>query len=446
MKQSFWSLLVLTGALFSAVLWQSGCGDPLVGLECASGFVICNGQCVDLNSDEFSCGSCGATCAIDEMCISAQCTTDFDSGRPGGMPGGNGEGGMLDGGGDGGDGGGGLDGGLDGSVLRDGGDSATEGWADVELPPLCMGPGSPADCVCELGELVCQADCVNAVVDTFNCGACGNNCNATPPPSGQFFCVGGQCVLNCNPPLTVCNNSICVDTQNDPDNCGSCGFVCDSGLCDLGQCLDRTAGHVIVIGHDMSSALPAAKRLAGNAIFLPSKQTVRLLVFELNSTPGARAGVQSAITETQAVTGRQYARTDATDVAQVPFQLSLADVFVVVAQANAADADLIMQGDMWSRAMQTFIARGGVIVVFDGGGANAGTYQIVQQAGLFTAVQRIAITPRPVYIEAPGDALASFVPAVYQAQNQSVVFDTMDTTVVVRDRMSGLPVVVHIAR
>lgn len=447
MKRSYRSLWVVLSALASVVLWQAGCGDPLVGLECASGYVICNGQCVDLNSDEFSCGSCGSVCAINEMCINAECTTDFDAGRPG-MPGGGDEGGMsLDGGvnGD----GGGREGGIDGSVPRDGGDAATEGWPDVELPPVCMGAGSPADCVCDVGQLVCQASCVNANIDTENCGACGNNCNATPPPSGRFFCIGGQCLLNCDPPLTVCNNVECVDTQTDPLNCGSCGFMCESGLCDLGVCLDRVAGHMIVIGHDMSSALPAAKRLAGNAIFLPTKsRNVRVLMFQLGATPGAIAGVASAIADTEAATGRMAMRTEVTDVAQVPFQLSNADVFVIAAQANATDAELIADGDMWSRALQTFVARGGVVVLFDGGGANNGTYQIAQEAGLFTAAMRVPLTPRTVNIEAAasGDALASFVPAVYQAQNVTVGFDTTDATVVVRDRTSGFPVVIHIAR
>jgi hypothetical protein len=438
MRRSLWSLWVVLSCALCAVLFQPGCGDPLVGLECAKGNVICDGRCVDLNSDELACGSCGSICAIDEMCIAAECTTDFDSGRPGSDSGL--DSGMLDGG----DGGGG-DSGLDGGP-RDGGDSATEGWADVELPPICMGAGSPADCVCDLGELVCEANCVNAAVDTFNCGACGNNCNATPPPSGRFFCVGGQCLLNCDAPLTVCNNAECVDTQIDPNNCGGCGIVCDSGLCDLGMCLDRVAGHVIVIGHDMSVALPATRRLAGNAIFLPAKERVKALMYEVGSTPSARAGVATAIADTQAVTGRTLERTEATDPAQVSFQLSFADVFVVVAQANSTDAELTANGDTWGRALQTFVARGGVVVVFDGGGTNLGTYQILQQAGMFTAVQRVPLTPRTVNIEAPGDALASFVPAVYQAQNQTVGFDTLETTVVVRDRMSGLPVVIHIAR
>jgi hypothetical protein len=214
----------------------------------------------------------------------------------------------------------------------------------------------------------------------------------------------------------------------------------------LGQCLDATAGHVIVIGHDMSNALPAAKRLAGNAIFLPSKQKVKGLVYDERSTLAARNGVLTAISDTTAVTGRMFESTTASSALSVPFLLSQADVFVIVAQANASDEVLIKNGDTWSRALQTFVARGGVVVLFDGGGSNAGTYQLLQQGGLFTATSRMSLSPRTVNIEAPGDALASFVSTRYMAQNQTVGFDTLEATVVVRDLMSGLPVVIHIAR
>ena len=117
-----------------------------------------------------------------------------------------------------------------------------------------------------------------------------------------------------------------------------------------------------------------------------------------------------------------------------------------VATADTEVGELIANGDAWSRALLGFLARGGVIVLFDGGGTHAGTYQILQQAGLFFAQSRMRLTPRTVNVEAPADAVASSVPVQYQAQNQTVGFDTTEQIVVVRDRMSGLPVVVHIAR
>lgn len=445
MRRFVYSAFTMLGCVaWFAFAGVSGCGDPLVGLSCRSGFSQCGRQCFDLQSDPNHCGSCDNQCASGEICSAGSCEIDPDA-----SDGDAGEGGS-DASMDGGDGGDGGDGSLDGGDASGDGSSADGttgegGWADVVLPPLCTGPGSPADCVCELGELICESTCVNGAIDTLNCGACGFNCNAVPPPSGRYFCVGGSCQLNCDAPLSVCGDA-CVDLQTDPDNCGRCGNACESGLCDLGLCLDATAGHVIVIGHDMSSALPAARRLAGNAIFLPSKQTVKGLVYEERSTLAARNGVQTAISDTTSMTGRAFQRTTASSPLSVPFLLSQADVFVIVAQANASDEVLQKNADTWSRALQTFVARGGVVVLFDGGGSNAGTYQLLAGAGLFTAVERVSLTPRTVTIEAPGDALASFVATRYQAQAQTVGFDTMETTVVVRDQMSGLPVVIHIAR
>lgn len=446
MKRVVYSLLCVVAASALFVLaGASGCGDSLVGLECRSGYTECGQACFDLQNDPNHCGSCDNRCASGEICSAGMCTYDSDA-APDADAGDGGDledadaradgdidGGEADGSGsDGGDGGG-MDGANEG------------GWADVVLPPLCMGPGSPADCVCELGQLICESTCINGATDDKNCGACGMDCNAVPPPSGRYYCVNGACKLNCDAPLMVCGNA-CVDLQTDPNNCGSCGLVCDSGLCDVGQCLDATAGHVIVIGHDMSMALPATQRLAGNAIFLPSKQMVRGLVYEERSSLAARNGVQSVITQTEAVTGRTFERTTANSALSVPFLLSQNDVFVIVAQANASDEVLVKNGDTWSRALQTFVARGGVIVLFDGGGTNAGTFQLLQEGGLFTAAARVSLSPRTVNVVAPGDALASFVPTRYQALNFTVGFDTAETTVVVRDLMSNLPVVIHVAR
>jgi hypothetical protein len=252
---------------------------------------------------------------------------------------------------------------------------------------------------------------VNANVDVVNCGACGNNCNAAPPPNGEYFCVGGQCVLNCAPPFVVCG-AICVDTTEDPENCGGCGIACESGLCENRLCLDATAGHVIVIGHDMSNALPAAQRLAGNAMFLPPKATLSGLVYDADATGAAASAVHGLIAATAAARGRTFIKIGSNPSADtVPFLLSRADVFVIVAQANATDDVLLAHGDNWSRALRGFLTRGGVIVLYDGGGSNAGS-----------------------------------VPVQYQAQDQTVGFDTLEQTVVVRDPDTGLAVVIHVAR
>jgi hypothetical protein len=463
MKRAQFPALGLLLAACWAWLGLAGCGSPLVGLECAEGHTRCGseGACFDLQSDERNCGGCDMRCGAGEMCIAGGCTDDFDGSMPdgdGGMDGQVGDSQVGDGQiGDGQTGDGQVgdgqvgDGQLgDGQLDGQGGDGeardADTGWSDADLPPLCMGPGSPENCVCELGELVCEASCVNANIDTENCGACGNDCNVVPPANGEYFCINGQCILDCTPPYVVCNNT-CVDTTEDPDNCGGCGIECESGLCENRLCLDATAGHVIVIGHDMSNALPAAQRLAANAMFLPAKGTLSGLVYDRNATGGAASAVHGLIAATAAARGRTFTEVASNPGADsVPFLLSQVDVFVIVAQANATDDELRDHGDDWSRALRGFLVRGGVVVLFDGGGTNAGTHQILQQAGLFSAQARMSLAPRTVHIEAAADAVASSVPIQYQAQSQTVGFDTTEQTVVVRDRSSGLAVVIHVAR
>lgn len=448
MKRALLSVLRVVSVACWFWLGQAGCGSPLVGLECSGGHTRCGGSgaCIDLASDERNCGGCGVSCGAGEMCIEGQCSDDFDGSVPsdGGLDGQAADGQITDGQlGDGEPGDGQTaDGQPDDGAAQDG----ELGWGDADLPPLCTGPESPDDCVCELGELICDKSCITANVDTVNCGACGNNCNAVPPPNGEYFCIGGQCVLDCTPPYVVCGD-ICVDTTEDPDHCGGCGIACESGLCENRLCLDATAGHVIVIGHDMSNALPAAQRLAANAIFLPPKAALRGLVYDADATGAAASAVHGLIAATAAARGRSFTQVASNPSADaVPFLLSQVDVFVLVAQANASDDALIAHGDSWSRALLGFLARGGVIVLFDGGGNNAGTYQILRQAGLFSAQERVPLSPRVVHIETPADAVASSVPVQYQAENQSVGFDTAEQTVVVRDRASGLPVVIHAAR
>jgi hypothetical protein len=461
MRRALLSALALVSVACWAWLGQAGCGSPLVGLECRDGHTRCGsaGSCIDLQSDERNCGSCGASCGNGEMCIAGECSDDFDGSVPGdgGMDGQVGDGQVGDGQvgdgqvgdgqlGDGQQGDGQLgDGQLDGQPNEGGAGDGEVGWGDADLPPVCMGPGSPEDCVCELGELNCDFTCVNGNVDVDNCGECGNECNAMPPPNGQWFCINGSCQLGCDPPYVVCG-TICVDTTEDPENCGGCGIRCESGLCENRLCLDATAGHVIVIGHDMSNALPAAQRLAANAIFLPPKARLSGLVYDADSTGAAASAVHGLIAATAAARGRTFTEIESNPSADaVPFLLSQADVFVIVAQANASDAELLAHGDSWSRALLGFLTRGGVVVLFDGGGSNAGTHQILQEAGLFSATSRTPLSPRTVHIEAPADAVASSVPVQYQAQNQSVGFDTSEQTVVVRDRSTGLAVVIHVA-
>ena len=153
-------------------------------------------------------------------------------------------------------------------------------------------------------------------------------------------------------------------------------------------------------------------------------------------------GVDRAIDEAAALRGRVWNRIEAPDAASVPMLLDDADVFVVYSQANATDDVLRSVGSEWATALMSFLLRGGVVVVFDGGGAHAGTWQVLDAAGLVSMTSRTEISNTNVDLAAPADQVAVGVPILYRAERESVCFDAPDEGVVVRSS-DGYPVVIH---
>jgi hypothetical protein len=127
----------------------------------------------------------------------------------------------------------------------------------------------------------------------------------------------------------------------------------------------------------------------------------------------------------------------------LPANLVDADVLLIHAQAGGSDAALLQLGLDWGSALRTFLAVGRTIVLLDGASAsNAGTFQILTSAGIFTAVARTEVTNESVTVVSPGDAIALRVPRNYRAEPTSVAFVTLEKNVVVQT-MAGVPVVVH---
>jgi hypothetical protein len=315
------------------------------------------------------------------------------------------------------------------------------GPMDAEVPdaePIDGGPldtdidaGPPG---CDLGLLMCPTGCVRPQVDPANCGDCGVVCAA-----GEV-CSDGTCAPICAAPLVFCD-PLCVDTMTDPDHCGVCGTRCGSGICIDGECSSGLAGHVVLVGHDYRNSRSGMRRVAGNAVFLATGSPVRVLVYEGFAVGGAVAGTDRALDQTATALGRTWARTEATSVDEVPLLLADADVFVVYAQRDASDADLLAAGASWSTALSSFVRRGNVVVVFDGDTRNAGTWQVLAGAGLLSATAHTDVSGDAVRVSAASDAVALGVPLMYSGETTTVVFDSPDETMVV-SHPSG-PVVIH---
>ena len=224
---------VLCGAVCCAA--GEGCLVPeevCAPVDCPTGQVLCGAACcdacqtgltdcgvfmgcVDLNSDQFNCGSCGAACVVgEEVCSGAQC-----------VPAG---------------GGGCKDGNLTycgGACVALNSDPANCGGCGI----VCAGGMTCSSSVCVLACLTgltnCNGVCVDLNSDPANCGNCGVACAA-----GET-CQFGACVAPA-PAAAVCADGltdcfgVCVDLNSDSANCAGCGFACPAGeTCQFGGCL-----------------------------------------------------------------------------------------------------------------------------------------------------------------------------------------------------------------
>ena len=167
-------------------------------------------------------------------------------------------------------------------------------------------------------------------------------------------------------------------------------------------------------------------RILGNAVFLWPVNPVSLLTYKGAANPTAIAGANGAIAQVATATGRQVQQTDVA-AADVATQLAGADVFLIYGQEQARDATLNQLGQDWASAMTTFVKRGGTMILLDGFySANAGTVQVISQAGLFSIQRNVSETNSVCTVIARGDALASGLPRTYRCEQNSVNFTTTE--------------------
>lgn len=179
-------------------------GQPVP--QCGPALTLCAdfGGCADLRSDPNNCGSCGASCAPPQTCVSKIC----------GCP----HGGAV----------------CNGGCVDTNSDPSHCGGCNTPCPSgLC----SQGNCVpaCPGGLVQCGASCVDTQgSDAFNCGGCGQTCGA------DQVCNLGAC--GCAAGSTLCAAG-CTDSSSDPTNCGACGVACGPGQeCSAEACVPSGGG------------------------------------------------------------------------------------------------------------------------------------------------------------------------------------------------------------
>jgi hypothetical protein len=263
------------------------------------------------------------------------------------------------------------------------------------------------------------------------------SCTSSP------FCAVGECVDICEEPLKLCRNK-CLDYQTDPFNCGSCRNLCESGICEEGVCGDVIAGDVVVIGHDYRRAVVAMQRFAYNAVDRARGRPVRALMFEGDASQASIVGVRNAINRIASRDGREWVEIPVS-AANMTRELLQSDVVLIPAQNEATDERLRQLGQRWATAFLQFVARGGVIVLFETTSpSNAGTFQLLEPSGLFEAESR-SVVPNGTRLRVDvATAIGTRVSSVYEAVQASLAFEGVTTPgAIVASTPDGRPVVIH---
>lgn len=225
------------GSAGSACTGGAVCSQGKCSANCATGLVLCNGICIDPQTNAQFCGatgtcsgpSAGTACPSGEVCASGQCQLTCQAG-------------FIN------------CGGKCINPLTDTtycGASANCGAGDqgVKCPVGYVCSNAQCQISCTAGFIACGTApnqvCINPLVDPVYCGAAGScsvantagpppaspnnsgnansqgqNCSATP----GYVCNGsGQCSLSCPPTSPVKCGTICVNPNSDPNHCGASG-------------------------------------------------------------------------------------------------------------------------------------------------------------------------------------------------------------------------------
>ncbi|MEO9234664.1 MAG: hypothetical protein ABI421_15080 [Polyangiaceae bacterium] len=198
------------------------CSGHACSAGCTDGTTLCNGKCVDTQTDNKNCGQCGGpedagvACTV---CVQGQCAASCDDG------------------------------------FSQCGTTCVNTSNDPSNCGVC-GKTCASNDVCGNGSCGgscgsftdCSGSCVDLKTDATNCGTCKNRCTKPAGLTGAAVCltttISGNVITSCHAActvgLTTCGSpgtpadpqgaETCVNLATDVNNCGVCENVCPKVL------------------------------------------------------------------------------------------------------------------------------------------------------------------------------------------------------------------------
>ena len=188
-------------------------------------YALCNGACVNIQTDVEHCGDCGDPCEdfpadASPQCIGGSCDWECNTGFTECADQCFSSDDFVDN----------IDHcGSCGTQCTDSPDNAD---------PTC--DGTSCSFTCRSGFHECEDQCFASFDTVEHCGSCGNDCDDYPDNSSPY-CDGNSCQWECDSGFTECEDQ-CFAAFDTVEHCGSCGYDCDdypensSPVCDGGSC------------------------------------------------------------------------------------------------------------------------------------------------------------------------------------------------------------------
>ncbi len=255
--------------------------------------------------------------------------------------------------------------------------------------------------------------------------------------------------MQCPTPLVLCRG-VCIAVDSDAANCGACGKICPSNICINGECQGATPGDVVLIGHDYTDAFAgsAQAKVLVNTLSIPTTDPIRILSFEDGADPVAVAQMRNLATVS--IKDRKVKFTRAAAASSLA-STSLGRNYDVVIINDASAVNPVTTGASWASPLNTFAAKGGVVLAIDLG--TSSMPQLLSSAGLLTVGGHTKLpVDTHLMVTAAADVVGAQVLSPYAGFGQPVSFQGVpaaspDFNWVVRvtnpDASAGDPVVIH---